>query len=135
MLIAADRNIRANCAEHRIRLEAGIVPVVPPPVVAQASDSPHQVQLLRLLRGCQLPGLTDPVAHSAPRLLGRAGTPAALDRSLPLPVRNWPATSSPRLRRTSAACATAPARVRGSSALTADLVQLRSRSTPQPRSY
>lgn len=79
MLIAADRNIRAIWAEHRIRLEAGIVPVVPAPVVAQVSHSPHQVQLRRLLRGCQVTVLTEPDAHSAGHLLGRAGTRDVVD--------------------------------------------------------
>jgi hypothetical protein len=74
MLVAADRNTRAVWAEHRVRLEAGIVPVVPAPVVAQASRSPQQVQLRRLLRGCQVTALTEQDAHAAGHLLGRAGT-------------------------------------------------------------
>ena len=61
MLVAADRNVRVVWAEHRVRLEAGIVPVVPAPVVAQVSRSPQQVQLRRLT--ARLPG------HSP----GRAG--------------------------------------------------------------
>jgi predicted nucleic acid-binding protein len=79
MLVAADRNVRAIWAEHRVRLEAGIVPVVPAPVVAQVSRSPHQAQLRRLLRGCQVTALTEQDAHSAGRLLGRAGTRDVVD--------------------------------------------------------
>lgn len=45
VLIAADRNTRRVWAEHRVRLEAGIVPVVPTPVVTQVSRPPTQVQL------------------------------------------------------------------------------------------
>ena len=67
------RNSRAVWAEHRVRLEAGIVPVVPSPVVAQVSRSPAQVELRRLLRGCEVVSLTEQGAHSAGRLLGRAG--------------------------------------------------------------
>ena len=54
VLVAADRNVRAVWADHRIRLEAGLIPVVPAPVIAQVSRSPAQVQLRRLLRGCEI---------------------------------------------------------------------------------
>src|SRR5947208_1333379 len=71
-LIAADRNERAFWAEHRLRLEADLVPVVPAPVVVQVSRSPQQVQLRRLLRGCDVVDLTEDRAHAAGELLGRA---------------------------------------------------------------
>jgi hypothetical protein len=74
VLIAADRNARTVWVEHRARLEAGLVPVVPSPVVVQVSRSPTQVQLRRLLRGCEVVSLTEQRAHSAGRLLGRAGS-------------------------------------------------------------
>ena len=74
VLIAADRNMRTAWVEHPARLEAGIVPVVPSPVVVQVSRSPTQVQLRRLLRGCEVVSLTEQRAHSAGRLLGRAGS-------------------------------------------------------------
>ncbi len=51
-LIAAERNERRFWAEHRARLEMGIVPCVPTVVVAQVSRSARQAQLRRLLRGC-----------------------------------------------------------------------------------
>ena len=79
VLIAADRNSRAAWLEHRVRLEAGIIPVVPSPVVAQVSRSPSQVQLRRLLRGCEVVSLTEQRAHSAGRLLGRAGSADVVD--------------------------------------------------------
>ncbi len=79
VLIAADRNARSVWAEHRVRLEAGIVPVVPSPVVVQVSRSPTQVQLRRLLRGCEVASLTEQRAHSAGRLLGRAGSADVVD--------------------------------------------------------
>jgi hypothetical protein len=79
MLVAADRNVRVVWAEHRVRLEAGIVPVVPAPVVAQVSRSPQQVQLRRLLRGCQVTALAEQDAHAAGHLLGRAGTRDVVD--------------------------------------------------------
>ena len=79
VLAAADRNVRAVWAEHRVRLEAGIVPVVPAPVVAQVSRSAAQVQLRRLLRGCEVTALTGEAAHAAGRLLGRAGVSDVVD--------------------------------------------------------
>jgi hypothetical protein len=78
-LIAADRNTRKIWAEHRVRLEAGILPVVPAPVVAQVSRSPAQVQLRRFLRGCEVMSLTERRAHSAGQLLGRAGSHDVVD--------------------------------------------------------
>jgi predicted nucleic acid-binding protein len=79
VLVAADRDTRRVWAEHRVRLEAGLVPVVPAPVVAQVSRSPKQVQLRRLLRGCEVVSLTEQRAHSAGRLLGRAGARDVVD--------------------------------------------------------
>jgi predicted nucleic acid-binding protein len=79
VLVAADRNVRAVWAEHRVRLDAGIVPVVPAPVVAQVSRSAAQVQLRRLLRGCEVTALTGEAAHAAGRLLGRAGASDVVD--------------------------------------------------------
>lgn len=79
VLVAADRNSRRVWAEHRVRLEAGIVPIVPAPVVVQVSRSPTQVQLRRLLRGCAVMSLTEQRAHSAGRLLGRAASSDVVD--------------------------------------------------------
>ncbi len=79
VLVAADRNERAVWAEHRVRLEAGIMPVVPAPVVVQVSRSATQVQLRRLLRGCEVAALTGNAAHAAGYLLGRAGTSDVAD--------------------------------------------------------
>lgn len=70
---------RTVWVEDRARQEAGIVPVVPSPVVVQVSRSPTQVQLRRLLRGCEVVSLTEQRAHSAGRLLGRAGSSDVVD--------------------------------------------------------
>lgn len=74
VLIAADRNERTTWADHKVRLEDGIVSVVPSVVVAQASRSPKQVQLRRFLRGCDVAVLDEDGAHHAGLLLGRTGT-------------------------------------------------------------
>jgi len=79
VLVAADRNTRSVWAEHRVRLEAGIVPVVPAPVVAQVSRSPAQVQLRRLLQGCEVVNLTEERAHAAGQLLGRTSSRDVVD--------------------------------------------------------
>jgi hypothetical protein len=79
VLVAADRNVRAVWADHRIRLEAGIIPVVPAPVIAQVSRSPTQVQLRRLLRGCEIIPVTEQKAHAVGELMGRAATRDVVD--------------------------------------------------------
>jgi predicted nucleic acid-binding protein len=82
VLVAADRNVRTAWAEHRVRLEAGVIPAVPTPVVSQVSRSPAQVQLRRLLRGCEIVPLTEYRAHAAGGLLGRAGSADVVDAAV-----------------------------------------------------
>ena len=72
ILVAADRNDRRAWAEHKARLELGVVPLVPTPVVAQVSRSPKQVQLRRFIAGCVVVPLAESEAHEAGRLLGIA---------------------------------------------------------------
>jgi hypothetical protein len=74
LLVAADRSDRDVWADHRARLEAGVVPVTTAPVVAQVSRSASQVQLRRLLRGCDIVGFTGDEPHRVGALLSRAGT-------------------------------------------------------------
>lgn len=82
VLIAAERNVRRVWAEHRVRLEAGIAPLVPATVLAQVSRSPKQVQLRRLLRGCEVVSLDEDAAHRAGALLGKARTTDVADASV-----------------------------------------------------
>jgi predicted nucleic acid-binding protein len=82
VLIAADRSERRTWAEHRVRLEAGIVPQVPTPVIAQASRSPKQTQLRRLLRGCEVVPFDETAAHAAGALLGKTRTKDVVDASV-----------------------------------------------------
>jgi hypothetical protein len=81
-LIAADRNDRRFWAEHRVRLEMGIIPSVPAPVVAQVSRSGRQAQLRRLLRGCEVVPLDEAGAHRAGALLGKARTSDIADAAV-----------------------------------------------------
>jgi predicted nucleic acid-binding protein len=79
VLVAADRNERRAWAEHKARLELGVVPLVPAPVVAQVSRSPQQVQLRRFLTGCVVVPLGESEAHEAGRLLGITRTSDVVD--------------------------------------------------------
>ena len=78
-LIAAERSERDFWVDHRVRLEAGMLPVVPAPVIARVSRSGRQVQLRRLLRGCDVIDLTEQAAHAAGRLLGTARVSDVVD--------------------------------------------------------
>jgi len=57
-----------------VRLEAGHVPLVPAPILAQASRSPKQVQLHQLLRGCDVVALDEQGAHRVGALLRKSKT-------------------------------------------------------------
>ena len=79
VLVAADRNERRSWAEHKVRLELGVVPLAPAPVIAQVSRSPQQAQLRRFLTGCEVVLLGESDAHEAGRLLGKTGTADVVD--------------------------------------------------------
>src|SRR5947207_15965294 len=79
VLVAADRNERRAWAEHKARLELGVVPLVPAPVLAQVSRSSQQAQLRRFLAGCVVMSLGEAEAHEAGRLLGRTKTSDVVD--------------------------------------------------------
>jgi predicted nucleic acid-binding protein len=79
VLVAADRNERRAWAEHKARLELGVIPLVPAPVVAQVSRSPKQAQLRRFLTGCVVVPLGESEAHEAGRLLGMTRTADVVD--------------------------------------------------------
>jgi hypothetical protein len=79
VLVAADRNERRTWAEHKARLEFGVIPLVPAPVVAQVSRSPRQAQLRRFLTGCAVVPLGESEAHEAGRLLGLTRTTDVVD--------------------------------------------------------
>lgn len=73
-LIAADRNDREFWADHRVRLERGVIPIVPAPVVAQVSRSPRQASLRRLLRGCDVAVFDEAAAHRVGSVLARGSS-------------------------------------------------------------
>ena len=79
VLVAADKNQRRAWAEHKVRLQLSLVPMVPAPVVAQVSRSPRQVQLRRFLAGCVVVPLGEADSHEAGRLLGATKTSDVVD--------------------------------------------------------
>lgn len=78
-LIAAERSDRATWAEHRARLELGVVPATTAPVVAQVSRSGRQAQLRRFLRGCDIVPFEGDDAHDIGALAGRSGSADVVD--------------------------------------------------------
>jgi predicted nucleic acid-binding protein len=82
VLVAADRNDRQSWAEHKARLEMGLVPFAPAPVVAQVSRSPKQAQLRRFLRGCIVVPMGESDAHAAGRLLATTKTADVVDAAV-----------------------------------------------------
>jgi hypothetical protein len=82
VLIAADRGDRRIWAEHKVRLEAGVVPLVPSPVVAQSSRSPKQAQMRRMLRGCEVVAFEEDDAHRVGALLGTSKTRDVVDAAV-----------------------------------------------------
>lgn len=78
-LIAAERSNRALWADHRTRLELGLVPATTAPVVAQVSRSGRQAQLRRFLRGCDVVRFGEEDAHEVGALSGRSGSADVVD--------------------------------------------------------
>jgi hypothetical protein len=79
-LIAADRGERRMWARHRALLARRVVPTVPAPVVAQSwRGSVRQVQLARLLSGCDVEALDDGLARSVGALAAKAATADIVD--------------------------------------------------------
>lgn len=79
LLIAADRNDREVWADHRVRLALGVVPTTTAPVVAQVSRSSRQVQLRRLLRGCEIVAFAPEEMHEVGELLSAARSSDVVD--------------------------------------------------------
>lgn len=79
-LVAADRSERRMWARHRALLTLRVVPTVPAPVVAQSwRGSNRQVQLARLLTGCDIEAMDDRQARAVGALAARAATTDVVD--------------------------------------------------------
>ena len=81
-LIAADRDDRRMWILHRRLLQRGQTPTVPAGVLAQAWRGGPQPLLSRLVAGCQVEALTEPLARSAGTLLAWAGRADVIDASV-----------------------------------------------------
>lgn len=92
VFVAAERNHREVWADHRARLELGLVPRTTAPVVAQVSRSPRQAQLRRMLRGCDIVPLTPEDAHEVGSLLGSADRTDVVDAHLVIVASRLSAT-------------------------------------------
>jgi predicted nucleic acid-binding protein len=78
-LIAAERNDRLFWADHKARLQAGLVPLTTSPVVAQVSRSDRQVLLHRVLRGCEVRDFASNDSHEVGRTLAKSSTNDVVD--------------------------------------------------------
>ena len=78
VLVAAKQSDRHVWADHRARLELGLLPLTTAPVVAQVSRSPRQAQLRRFLRGCQVMPFSE-TGHDVGALAGASGTSDVVD--------------------------------------------------------
>ncbi len=74
-LVAAERNVPRVWAAHRELLEAGMMPVVPAPVLAEAwrGGGPRQANLSRFLQGCEIEALDGRRARAVGVLAARSG--------------------------------------------------------------
>jgi len=79
LLVKAEGNERHTWADHRSRLELGVVPLTTAPVVAQVSRSSRQVPLRRFLRGCRIEPFLPEQAHRVGELLGTTRTSDVVD--------------------------------------------------------
>src|SRR5262245_41264182 len=82
VLVGAERNDRRVWAEHRVRLELGLSIAIPAPVVAQVSRSAKQVQLRRLLAGCEVATFDEANSHAVGRILARSMTTDVVDAAV-----------------------------------------------------
>jgi len=92
VFVAAERNDRDVWADHRARLELGLIPRTTAPVVAQVSRSPRQVQLRRMLRGCDIIGFAPEDSHEVGALLKKASTSDVVDAHLAIVATGGQAT-------------------------------------------
>ena len=81
-LVAAERGQRALWALHRRTLERGVRPTVPSGVLAQAWHGGPQIDLSRLLKGCQIEPLDETRARTAGHACALAHTADVIDAAV-----------------------------------------------------
>ena len=92
VFVAAERNERDVWADHLARLELGLIPRTTAPVVAQVSRSPRQVQLRRMLRGCDIVGFAPDDSYEVGALVGKISTSDVVDAHLTIVASRRQAT-------------------------------------------
>ncbi|WP_163572426.1 PIN domain-containing protein [Fodinicola feengrottensis] len=79
-LLAAERGVDRFRVLHMRFLAAGLIPVVPSPVLTQAwRGGARQANLARAIAGCHIEPTDEETAKAAGVLLGRSGTADAVD--------------------------------------------------------
>jgi hypothetical protein len=97
-LLAAERNARELWALHKAILGRGLRPTVPAGVLAQAWRGGPQAGLSRLLKGCRIESMDEPLARAAGDACRRCGTADVIDAALvvgALARRDMVVTSDP----------------------------------------
>lgn len=82
VLLAAERGDREVWSRHRAALVEGIRPTVPSVVLAQAWRGGPQPALSRLLKGCRIEPLDEPVARAAGAACAVSGTADVVDAAV-----------------------------------------------------
>lgn len=81
-LLAAEANDRAMWALHDAALRRGHLPTVPTVVLAQGWRRGPQVQLARMLKGCQMDPLTEQQARATGAACAASGTADIVDAAV-----------------------------------------------------
>ncbi|MEX2621963.1 MAG: PIN domain-containing protein [Egibacteraceae bacterium] len=81
-LVAGERGNRGMWALHEAALRDRLSPLVPAGVLAQAWRGGPQANLSRLLAGCVVTPLDEPLARAAGALCGKARTADIVDASV-----------------------------------------------------
>ncbi len=78
-LVAAERDDRLVWSLHRAALRRGLPPVVPSGVLAEGWRGGPQAALSRLLKGCNVEGLSETLARATGALAARSGHDDVVD--------------------------------------------------------
>jgi len=79
-LIAAERNNRAFLAKHDARLQAGIIPLLPAPVLSQAwAPGGRHYGLHHVISGCRIEAFSEHHARDVAILCRESGHPDVVD--------------------------------------------------------
>jgi hypothetical protein len=79
-LVAADKNQKTFLARHDQLLRSGVRPVLPAPVLSQAwMPGGKNVQMNRVIKGCEVISFSEEHAREVGRLCRKAGTSDVVD--------------------------------------------------------